>query len=95
LKWLDAGAGSVGQRQVLQLRGDVCCCAWKRKRRRRSCIGSAVMCCAALNLRRWRADVSRGGATQKEQRSRALGCCVVERGSSASLVPIVVVAFIG
>ncbi len=97
MKWLDAGAGSVGQRQVLRLRSDVCCCALQWERRRGAYIGSAVMCCAALNWRGRRAVVSCGSiAVNRELRSRAVGCSVIERSSSAGLVvTIVVVPFVG
>ena len=90
LKRLDAGAGSICQRQVLQPRSDVCCCAFQRERRRGACTGSAVMCCAALNWRGWRAGVGGSFAVNRELRSRAVGRSVIEKGSSAGLIVTIV-----
>ncbi len=96
MTWLDAGAGSVGHRQGLQLRGEVCCCALQRERRRGACIRSAVMCCAALSWRERPAVVGGSFAANRELRRRAVGCSVIQRSSSAGLVvTIVFVTFIG
>ena len=95
MKRLDAGAGSICQRQVLQPRSDVCCCAFQRERRRGACNGSAVV------LRRLELEgVARRHQLRqrhpKELRSRAVGCSVIERSSSAGLVvTIVIVTFVG